>query len=236
MPFLFVIPFDILNNANMQPTKATTAFTTDCRDCPRLATFLDDTRLAYPTYFCKPVPAFGVAKPKLFIVGLAPGMHGANRTGRPFTGDHAGELLYRTLHHFGFATQPTTVDANGELDTRLQLIDCRISNAVKCLPPQNKPTPDEIRTCNRHLAAELAALPTTTAILTLGGIAHEAVLMAFRLKKSAAKFGHAAVHPLPGGQRLFNSYHCSRYNTNTRRLTEATFHDVFDLINKHLHG
>ena len=217
----------------MKPAKF---FTTDCRDCPRLATFLDETRAQYPGYFCKPVPAFGAARPKLFVVGLAPGMHGANRTGRPFTGDHAGELLYRTLHKFGFANQPNTVDADGALDPRLQLIDCRISNAVKCLPPQNKPTTDEIRTCNLYLATELAGLPKSTAILTLGGIAHDAVLLSVGMKKSAAKFGHAAMHPLPGGQTLFNSYHCSRYNTNTRRLTEATFHDVFDLIKKHLHG
>ncbi len=214
----------------MKPVKS---FTTDCRDCKRLATFLDETRLAYPTYFCKPVPAFGTERPKLFVVGLAPGMHGANRTGRPFTGDYAGELLYSTLHKFGFATQPTTVKADGALDTRLKLVNCRISNAVKCLPPQNKPTPDEIRTCNQYLAAELAALPASTAILTLGGIAHDAVLMSVGMKKSAAKFGHAAVHQLPGGQTLFNSYHCSRYNTNTRRLTEQTFHDVFTLIKNH---
>ncbi len=215
----------------MKPSKS---FTTDCRDCKRLATFLDETRLTYPTYFCKPVPAFGTERPTLFVVGLAPGMHGANRTGRPFTGDYAGELLYSTLHKFGFATQPTTVKADGALDTRLKLVNCRISNAVKCLPPQNKPTPDEIRTCNQYLAAELAALPASTAILTLGGIAHDAVLMSVGMKKSQAKFGHAAVHQLPGGQTLFNSYHCSRYNTNTRRLTEQTFHDVFTLIKNHI--
>ncbi len=214
--------------------KSSKPFTTDCRDCKRLATFLDETRLAYPTYFCKPVPAFGTERPKLFVVGLAPGMHGANRTGRPFTGDYAGELLYSTLHKFGFATQPTTVKADGALDTRLKLVNCRISNAVKCLPPQNKPTPDEIRTCNQYLAGELAALPASTAILTLGGIAHDAVLMSVGMKKSTAKFGHAAVHRLPGGQTLFNSYHCSRYNTNTRRLTEQTFHDVFTLIKNHI--
>jgi uracil-DNA glycosylase family 4 len=124
----------------------TRLFPTDCRDCERLATFLDETRATYPTYFCKPVPAFGAAKPTLFVVGLAPGMPGANRTGRPFTGDTAGELLYSTLHAFGYASQPTTVKADGTLDVKLKLIDCRISNAVKCLPPQNKPTPEEIRT------------------------------------------------------------------------------------------
>ncbi|MFY8064636.1 MAG: uracil-DNA glycosylase family protein, partial [Usitatibacteraceae bacterium] len=167
-------------------------FTTDCRDCKRLASFLDETRATYPTYFCKPVPAFGAATPKLFVVGLAPGMHGANRTGRPFTGDTAGELLYSTLHAFGYASQPTTVRADGALDAKLKLINCRISNAVKCLPPQNKPTPEEIRTCNRYLAQEIAALPVTTAILALGSIAHDAVLMTMGLKKGVAKFGHGA--------------------------------------------
>jgi uracil-DNA glycosylase len=213
------------------PTKP---FTTDCRDCPRLATFLDETKLDHPTYFCKPVPAFGVANPRLLIVGLAPGMHGANRTGRPFTGDYAGELLYSTLYHFGFATQPSTVMADGELDKKLKLIDCRISNAVKCLPPQNKPLPEEIRTCNQYLASELGLLPLTSAILTLGSIAHDAVLMSQGVKKSQYKFGHAAKHVLPSGHVLFNSYHCSRYNTNTRRLTEATFHEVFRLIAVHV--
>jgi uracil-DNA glycosylase len=207
---------------------------TDCRDCARLATFLDDTKREYPNYFCKPVPAFGVDMPKLFIVGLAPGMHGANRTGRPFTGDYAGELLYSTLHHFGFATQPTTVKPDGELDKKLKLINCRISNAVKCLPPQNKPLPEEIRTCNQYLTSELASLPTSSAILTLGSIAHDAVLMTQSMKKSQAKFAHAAKHQLPSGHTLFNSYHCSRYNTNTRRLTEETFHDVFRLIAAHV--
>jgi uracil-DNA glycosylase family 4 len=211
----------------------TRPFTTDCRDCERLATFLDETRATYPTYFCKPVPAFGAAKPTLFVVGLAPGMHGANRTGRPFTGDTAGELLYSTLHAFGYASQPTTVKADGTLDVKLKLIDCRISNAVKCLPPQNKPTPEEIRTCNRYLAQELAELSPKTAILALGSIAHDAVLMTMGLKKGAAKFGHGEQHLLPSGATLFDSYHCSRYNTNTRRLTEEKFHDVFRLIDKH---
>lgn len=211
----------------------TPIFTTQCRDCKRLATFLDETRAMYPTYFCKPVPAFGAAKPTLFVVGLAPGMHGANRTGRPFTGDTAGELLYSTLHAFGYASQPTAVTPDGALDARLKLINCRISNAVKCLPPQNKPTPEEIRTCNRYLAQEIAALPVSTAILALGSIAHDAVLMTMGLKRAAAKFSHGAQHLLPNGATLFNSYHCSRYNTNTRRLTEETFHDVFRLIDKH---
>jgi len=213
------------------PTKP---FTTDCRDCPRLATFLDETRKLHPTYFCKPVPAFGDVKPKLFIVGLAPGMHGANRTGRPFTGDTAGQLLYSSLHHFGFASQPNTLTAAGDMDNNLKLFNCRISNAVKCLPPQNKPTPLEIRTCNQYLKNEIAELPLNTAIMALGGIAHDAVLMAVGMKKSAARFGHAATHQLASGHQLFDSYHCSGYNTNTKRLTEATFHDVFRLVVAHI--
>jgi uracil-DNA glycosylase len=239
VPFSFcAVDVNMAQNAAMsratkahptKPSDASRAFTTDCRDCKRLADFLDETRGLYPTYFCKPVPPFGVAKPRLFIVGLAPGMHGANRTGRPFTGDYAGELLYRTLHAYGFANQPQTVDADGALDSRLKLIDCVISNAVKCLPPQNKPTPDEISTCNQYLAQEIAALPKahSVAILALGAIAHDAVLRAVGLKRSAAKFAHGARHMLPNGQLLFNSYHCSRYNTNTRRLTEPAFREVF---------
>lgn len=197
-----------------------------CRQCPRLASFLDEVKSQYPAYFCRPVPPFGDTAPSLFIVGLAPGMHGANATGRPFTGDHAGILLYETLHKFGYATQPQSVS----VDDGLTLAGCRISNAVKCLPPGNKPTPDEIKTCNHFLAHELNALPTATRILALGGIAHNAVLMAFGLKSSTAKFGHAARHTLASGHTLFDSYHCSRYNTNTKRLTEASFQAVFAMI------
>lgn len=196
----------------------------DCRRCPRLASFLDSVQR--PGYFGKPVPPFGVARPSLFIVGLAPGMHGANRTGRAFTGDHAGLLLYDTLFRFGFANRPISESA----DDQTHLIDCRISNAVKCLPPGNKPLPAEIRNCNPYLANELGALPKRAVILALGSIAHQAVLMAFGLKASACKFGHGAAHVLPNGRRLFDSYHCSRYNTNTRRLTEQSFHLVFVAI------
>lgn len=239
MPFLFcAVGVNMAQNAVMT-TKANAtrrAFSTDCRDCKRLADFLDETRSLYPTYFCKPVPPFGVAKPRLFVVGLAPGMHGANRTGRPFTGDYAGELLYRTLHAFGFANQAQTVDAEGQLDPKLKLIDCVISNAVKCLPPQNKPTPDEISTCNHHLEQEIAALPRGhgTTILALGAIAHDAVLRAVGAKRNSAKFAHASRHELPSGHVLFDSYHCSRYNTNTRRLTEESFRDVFAAIRSHV--
>ena len=153
-------------------------------------------------------------------------MHGANRTGRPFTGDFAGVLLYETLHRYGYGSRPQALAA----DDGLQLSGCRITNAVKCLPPQNKPQPDEVRRCNGHLKHELAALPPTTAILALGSIAHQAVLMAYGLKRADYVFAHAAQHALPNGRALFDSYHCSRYNTQTRRLTPAMFHDVFDAI------
>lgn len=206
----------------------------DCRRCPRLATFLADVKQRHPTFFCKPVPAFGVEAPRLLIVGLAPGLHGANRTGRPFTGDYAGTLLYSTLHKYAFATSPEPLSAANEPNPALSLIDCRISNAVKCLPPENKPTPEEIRTCNRFLAAELAATPSVRVVLALGQIAHQAVLRGVGLKQGALAFGHAARHLLPDGRVLIDSYHCSRYNTQTRRLTEAGFHQVFDQIRAEL--
>ena len=204
----------------------TVSFDLDCRDCARLADFLEQVRQEYPGYHARPVPAFGDAAADLLIVGLAPGMHGANRTGRPFTGDHAGILLYRSLHQFGFASQAESVAA----DDPLVLKSCRISNAVKCLPPQNKPLPQEIRCCNRYLAAELRARPPRV-ILALGSIAHEAVLLACGLKRASRKFAHHAVHDLPtphasAGIRLYDSYHCSRYNTQTKRLTEAMSHAV----------
>lgn len=203
-----------------------TTFDIHCRQCPRLASFLDTVKIKEPTYFAKPVPAFGVENPKLLIVGLAPGMHGANRTGRPFTGDYAGVLLYETLHQFGYASASVSVSA----DDGLVLKDCRITNAVKCLPPDNKPTGEEVNICNQYLAAELAGLSPNTTILALGNVAHLAVLKALGLKVGAYKFGHAARHALPNGQVLYDSYHCSRYNTQTKRLTEAMFHQVFALI------
>ena len=211
------------------------SFDLDCRDCPRLAGFLDGVRRDHPGYHARPVPQFGDAAAEFLIVGLAPGMHGANRTGRPFTGDHAGILLYRTLHAFGFASQPIS----GSADDALVLKNCRISNAVKCLPPQNKPLPEEIRRCNRFLAAELR-LRAPRVILALGTVAHQAVLMACGLKRASRKFAHHAVHilpPTPGspeGIRLYDSYHCSRYNTQTRRLTAAMFEGVFADISKYL--
>ncbi len=206
------------------------AYDAGCRQCQRLATFLDDVKAEYPAYFCKPVPPFGVDSPKLLVVGLAPGMHGANATGRPFTGDHAGILLYETLYKFGFGSN--SISAN--INDGLTLIDARISNAVKCLPPGNKPTTDEIKTCNGFLKNELAGLKADTRILALGTIAHNAVLTALDYKVSSAKFAHAAVHNLPSGRVLFDSYHCSRYNTNTRRLTEEAFHAVFANVRQHI--
>jgi uracil-DNA glycosylase family 4 len=199
-----------------------TDFDPACEDCPRLASFLAEGREKYPRYHCRPVAPFGDADACLLVVGLAPGLHGANATGRPFTGDYAGILLYETLHAFGWSTGPRSVAR----DDGLQLRGCRITNAVKCVPPGNKPTPQEIRTCNRYLAAELAGLPPGTVILALGAIAHGAVLRGYGLKAAVAKFAHGAGYALPGGRYLVDSYHCSRYNTNTRRLTEEMFRDV----------
>jgi uracil-DNA glycosylase family 4 len=194
-----------------------------CTLCPRLAEFLREGRREHPTYYCAPVPPFGDPKARLVIVGLAPGFHGANATARPFTGDHAGLLLYRTLHRFGFANKPESI----HIDDGLELLNARITNAVKCVPPENKPMPAEIRTCNRYLAAELQLLPSASVLLALGAIAHASILQALGLKPGDCKFGHAAEHALPRGQILLDSYHCSRYNTQTRRLTDAMFEDVF---------
>jgi len=193
-----------------------------CRECPRLATFLDDVKGRYPDYYCRPVPPFGVADARFLIVGLAPGMHGANRTGRPFTGDHAGILLYQMLHKYGFSSR----DHSTAADDELMLLDCRITNAVKCLPPDNKPVGAEVNTCNRFLARELALLPAASVVLALGGIAHRAIIKAVSGRQVDYKFAHAALHEL-GEFRLLDSYHCSRYNTNTGRLTESMFDDVF---------
>jgi len=205
-------------------------FSPQCRDCPRLAGFLDEVGGKYPEYHARPVAPFGDPRARLLIVGLAPGMHGANRSGRPFTGDFAGILLYATLHKFGFASAPQSVSA----DDKLKLIDCRITNAVKCLPPQNKPELAEVKECNKYLAAEIAAMPKGGAALALGTIAHQAVLMAAGVKPSQLRFRHGARHTLPGGLALFDSYHCSRYNTQTRRLTAAMFEAVFADISDYL--
>jgi uracil-DNA glycosylase family 4 len=206
-------------------------FDAACRRCQRLSDFLKDVSRQYPDYYAKPVPPFGDPDAQLLIVGLAPGMHGANRTGRPFTGDHAGILLYQTLYDFGFGSQPVSESASDSLE----LVRCRISNAVKCLPPQNKPVTDEIRTCNRFLRTELMSMPERGVILALGKIAHDSVLRAFEMPLSHYRFAHAAEHQI-GGRVLLDSYHCSRYNTNTRRLTESMFHDIFRRARELLDG
>jgi uracil-DNA glycosylase family 4 len=187
-----------------------------------LVAFLDTVRLSEPSYHCRPVPPFGDARARLLIVGLAPGMHGANRTGRPFTGDHAGILLYETLHKFGFGSRPISAAA----DDGLELIDARITNSVKCLPPANKPLPMEIKVCNEFLREELTQSPAVRVILALGAIAHSAVLRACGAANAAHRFAHAAEHDLGGGRVLLDSYHCSRYNTQTRRLTTSMFESV----------
>ncbi|MGB5410800.1 MAG: uracil-DNA glycosylase [Woeseiaceae bacterium] len=197
-------------------------FDKDCRACPRLAVFLDDVQQKYPDYYCRPVPPFGDRKADFLIVGLAPGMHGANRSGRPFTGDHAGIMLYQMLHKFGFSSHEESVST----DDGLQLTGCRITNAVKCLPPDNKPVGAEINTCNAFLANELQLLPANAVVLALGGIAHRAIVKALGLRQVEFKFAHEALHDL-GPFRMLDSYHCSRYNTNTGRLTTAMFESVF---------
>jgi uracil-DNA glycosylase family 4 len=199
----------------------TDSYDPDCTRCPRLAKFLAQARVEHPDYWCRPVPSFGPANAKLLIVGLAPGFKGANRTGRPFTGDHAGLLLYETLFELGFSNKPQSVSA----DDGLKLRDARISNAAKCVPPQNNPTPDEVKRCNAYLQAELQELKRVKAIVALGRIAHDAVLRAHGLKPSAFAFGHAREHQL-GVRVMLDSYHCSRYNTQTRRLTAEMFKSV----------
>jgi uracil-DNA glycosylase family 4 len=196
---------------------------TDCPLCPRLAGFRNVQRQAHPDWHNAPVPPFGPISAELLIVGLAPGLRGANRTGRPFTGDYAGDLLYATLHKFGFATGHYA----GRPDDGLRLERVRITNAVRCVPPQNKPETGEIAACRRFLATELKALPNVRAILALGAIAHHAVLAAKELRRAAYPFAHAALHELPDGLMLADSYHCSRLNTNTGTLTREMFEAVF---------
>lgn len=205
-------------------------FAPDCRACPRLARFLDQVRRDHPGYHARPVAPFGAARARLLVVGLAPGMHGANRTGRPFTGDHAGILLYQTLYRFGFADAAVSVAA----DDSLKLIGCRITNAVKCVPPQNKPELREIKCCNGYLKTELATLGEGNVVLALGNIAHQAVLLTLGVRKTQYPFRHGARHELPNGLALYDSYHCSRYNTQTRRLTPAMFEAVFADISNYL--
>jgi len=205
-------------------------FDQNCRRCKRLASFLDSVREEYPAYHGLPVAPVGEDDPRLLIVGLAPGMHGANATGRPFTGDYAGILLYKTLYEFGFSNQPVSTHRGDGLVLR----DCRITNAVKCLPPQNKPLGDEIKLCNSYLHSELQQLREGALILALGTVAHNAVLRAAGVRAAAYPFAHGAEHELPRGHYLIDSYHCSRYNTQTRRLTEAMFRDIFARIRQRI--
>jgi uracil-DNA glycosylase len=201
---------------------ADAAYDAHCTRCPRLAAFLTTTRARHPDYWARPVPSFGVAAPRIVIVGLAPGMHGANRSGRPFTGDHAGILLYQTLYAAGLASAPVSQSASDDL----RLVNARISNAVKCVPPENKPLPAEVRTCNAYLTAEIGTLPRVQVFLALGRIAHDAVLLALERPRNAFPFGHGREHALDERRWLIDSYHCSRYNTQTRRLTAEMFREV----------
>lgn len=205
-------------------------FDINCRTCPRLAEFLDDVKEQYPEYHARPVPPFGDSKARLLIVGLAPGMHGANASGRPFTGDHAGILLYETLHKYGFGSAPVSESK----DDGLVLSNCRITNAVKCLPPQNKPVGSEINNCNSFLRLELEEMPENSVILALGSIAHNSVIKALSLRQKDFPFGHNRLHQVKPDMQLLDSYHCSRYNTQTRRLTTEMFHDVFANARKQL--
>jgi uracil-DNA glycosylase family 4 len=200
----------------------------DCELCPRLARFRDANKVTFPDFFNAPVPPFGDSSEnvQLLIVGMAPGLKGANCTGRPFTGDYAGDLLYETLIKFGLATGKY----DKRIDDGLALKKCLITNAVKCVPPQNKLTGPEVNTCNGFLASEISSYVNLRCILVLGLLAHGATLKALGQKKAAFKFAHNAHHPLPGGLVLANSYHCSRYNTNTGRLTTQMFNDVFEGI------
>ncbi|VAW95836.1 Uracil-DNA glycosylase, family 5 [hydrothermal vent metagenome] len=198
-------------------------FDKNCVKCPRYVKFFESLRIEYPNYYNLPVPAFGVVNPDLVIVGLAPGMHGANATGRPFTGDHAGIILYESLYKFGFSNKPKSTHKKDGL----KLHNCRITNAVKCLPPQNKPIGSEINACNDYLKAEIKIFKKNTVIIALGLVAHKAVIKAINGKQSDYMFKHNAHHQLGLGHILIDSYHCSRYNTNTKRLTEKMFHDVF---------
>ncbi len=202
----------------------------DCGLCPRLVAYRTANRAAHPDWFNAPVPSFGGLDARLLVVGLAPGVRGANRTGRPFTGDFAGVLLYQTLLRFGFAEGRYGADAADGL----RLVDCRVTNGVRCVPPGNLPVPAEISACNVFLAAELAAMPQLRAVLALGGVAHRAVLRGRGLKAKDAAFAHGAAHLLPGGLLLVDSYHVSRLNTNTGRLSEAMFAAVVEDLRRRL--
>ncbi|MDP2697824.1 uracil-DNA glycosylase [Thalassospira sp.] len=202
----------------------------DCPLCPRLVEFRQNNQVKFPHFHNGPVSPFGPLNARLLIVGLAPGLKGANATGRPFTGDYAGDLLYSTLKKFGFARGTYAKRP----DDGLELIDCRITNAVKCVPPENKPTGDEANTCRPFLISEFAAMKNLSAILCLGQVAHQAMARTFGQKLSALKFSHQARHKMDNGITLFDSYHCSRYNTQTNRLTTEMFENVFTDIRAHL--
>jgi uracil-DNA glycosylase len=202
----------------------------DCPFCPRLAAFRETNRKTYPEWFNAPVPSFGPADASLLIVGLAPGLKGANRTGRPFTGDYAGVLLYETLLKYGFARGTY----KERPDDDFELTNCRITNAVRCVPPANKPLPEEIANCRVFLSATLDEMRNLSAILALGRIAFDSVLRAAGVKASKHKFAHGGTVDLGNGRKLFCSYHCSRYNTNTGRLTAAMFHRVFEDVAAHI--
>jgi uracil-DNA glycosylase family 4 len=206
------------DNSMNQPSSC---FDPLCRKCSRLVDFLSDVRDGHADYHAAPVASFGDPDGALLIVGLAPGMHGANRTGRPFTGDYAGILLYRTLHRFGFASAPESLDAADGL----QLYDCLITNAVKCLPPANKPLGEEVRNCRPYLQCELERR-NFSVFLALGRVAHQAVVAALGLVQKQLPFAHGGCHALADGRVLIDSYHCSRYNTQTGRLTEEMFQQV----------
>lgn len=204
----------------------------DCDLCPRLVTYRDENRAKWPDWHNAPVLSYGPLDARMLIVGLAPGVKGANQTGRPFTGDYAGDLLYQTLGRFGFA--------NGTYDKRPDdgqtLSDCRIANAVRCVPPENKPIGAEVNACRPFLVAEIEAMTNLKVILALGGIAHNTVLSTLGERRASYKFAHCVTHELTNGLTLADSYHCSRYNTNTGRLTEEMFEDVFRMIRKMLDG
>ncbi len=202
----------------------------ECALCARLVEFRLQNRDTYPDFHNAPVQSFGPLDARMLVVGLAPGLKGANRTARPFTGDYAGDLLYPTLSKFEFATGTYAARP----DDGLELHDCRITNAVRCVPPQNKPVGTEINTCRPFLIDEIAAMAQLRIILALGSIAHNSVIRTLGHKQSAYKFSHAATHDIPDGPLLIDSYHCSRYNTNTGRLTTEMFHDVFLLIRDRL--
>lgn len=203
----------------------------DCPLCPRLVAFREQNRAAWPDWFNAPVTSFGSSESRLLIVGLAPGLRGANRTGRPFTGDYAGVLLYATLKKFGFAAGVYGEHAGDGL----VLNDCMITNAVRCVPPANKPEPSEINICRRFLHERMTLLPRLRAIVVLGRVAHESTLRAFSLKLKQFPFAHGAVHPISNGaMQIFDSYHCSRYNTNTGTLTPEMFESVFAAVKSYL--